>query len=357
VYRLVFSNRGGIRSLNTPTFLASNLRILLRLLEHHHIDSLAICREYGLNPDLADDPQARYPADQFIAAWEQAYHLIGLPSLGLEVPNFFRPTDLHALGYSFLASTTLRAALERLVRYGTVLNSKTAFHLEEAGQNIALCCARSDIASPVDKIMEDARAAIITHLCRMGGEQTLNPVTVEFTYPEPNDLTAYQAFFQCPMAFNASELRLVFSMRVADRPFSSANSDLARSSDQVLVSLLNNLQDETIVSKVKKAIAEHLPSGTPKEARIANTVFMSKRTLQRELARQGTTFTQSLDEVRRQLAERYIANQALPLTEISYLLGFSGVTAFSRAFKRWTGSSPGHYRKVGQGQCDATLAG
>ena len=107
---------------------------------------------------------------------------------------------------------------------------------------------------------------------------------------------------------------------------------------------MNELKSSDIISKVKRAIIESLPSGTPSEEEIARQVFVSSRTLQRKLADENTNFRTLLLEVRRKLAERYIADKTMPLVEISYMLGFSETSSFSRAFKQWTGTTPATFR-------------
>jgi AraC-like DNA-binding protein len=108
--------------------------------------------------------------------------------------------------------------------------------------------------------------------------------------------------------------------------------------------MIRNLNSSDIVSRVKRAIVHDLPSGTPNEADIAKRAFVSSRTLQRKLADEGTSFRALLLEVRRELAEKYILDNSMPLAEISYMLGFSDTSSFSRAFKRWTGDPPNAYR-------------
>ena len=96
---------------------------------------------------------------------------------------------------------------------------------------------------------------------------------------------------------------------------------------------------------MKNEIVDELPSGLPSDELIAKAVSMSTRSLRRRLSAEGTTYSQLLDAVRRELAERYIADTSRSLGEISYLLGFSELSSFSRAFKRWTGKIPGEYRR------------
>jgi AraC-like DNA-binding protein len=99
-----------------------------------------------------------------------------------------------------------------------------------------------------------------------------------------------------------------------------------------------------LISRVKSTIAERLASGTPNEEVIAKAVFTNSRTLIRRLAEKGTNFRKLLAEVRQELAKQYVADPSIPITEISFILGFSDVSAFSRAFKRWTGEAPQAFR-------------
>jgi AraC-like DNA-binding protein len=96
--------------------------------------------------------------------------------------------------------------------------------------------------------------------------------------------------------------------------------------------------------RVKVALLEHLPSGHVSEEEIAQGLHLSLRTLQRKLRDEGTSYKELLDETRRELATEYIKNPHVSISEITYLLGFSEPSNFSRAFKRWTGSSPSAFR-------------
>jgi AraC-like DNA-binding protein len=106
------------------------------------------------------------------------------------------------------------------------------------------------------------------------------------------------------------------------------------------------LEEDDFIARVKAAIANELPSGQPNDKDIAKMFCMSSRTLQRRLSAEGTNFSQMLDAVRRYLAEQYVTDPSLSLTEISFLLGFSRLSSFSRAFRRWTGQSPSAAREA-----------
>jgi AraC-like DNA-binding protein len=99
-----------------------------------------------------------------------------------------------------------------------------------------------------------------------------------------------------------------------------------------------------VVSRAKAVFIEQLASGEPSGADIARRLHMSRRTLQRKLAEAETSYQQLVDDTRREIALRYIDDRKMSVTDITFLLGFSGQSAFARAFKRWTGFSPTDYR-------------
>jgi AraC-like DNA-binding protein len=327
------------------TFLASEIRLLCRIVDSHGLDSGKICRDEGINPALAEQPRARYPFVRVAAAWRHAADVCGNPHLGLEAAKFYRATDFHGLAVVFLASSNLRQALERLVRYHAVVNTAVKMRLEQGTDRLDLFCSTPDIEEAARRTLGDARAAILVDLCRSAASADLDPLQMTFTYAEPADLSEHAALFRCPLVFGAPEWCLSFRLADAAKPFMASNRELARSNDQVLDHLVQSLRRDDLVSRVKMAMVDELPSGTPSEESIAKTVFLSARSLQRKLAEEHTSFTELLSAVRRELAEHYVRDPKVPVTEISYMLGFSDLSSFSRAFKRWTGKSPAASRQ------------
>ena len=111
-----------------------------------------------------------------------------------------------------------------------------------------------------------------------------------------------------------------------------------------MIEYLAKLDENDIVQRVKASIIELLPDGKMSDTRVAETLYMSNRTLQRKLEEQGTTFYNILTEIRKEMALKYLKDSQLTLTELSFQLGFSEMSSFSRAFKNWTGQSPREYR-------------
>lgn len=322
------------------TFLASEVRILWRVMESQGVDIRRVCRDSGLSVNVNPESRARYPFERVAVAWQRAAELSGNPHIGLELGKFYRATDFHGIAVVFLASDCLRTALQRLVRYHVVVNTAVPMKLEENDGRLDLLgppIATNDMALAAT---QDARAALVVDLCRTAAATELDPVEVAFTYPEPSDLTRHKAVFRSELKFNAPQWRLSFRLADAAKPFLASNRELALSNDHVLDQMVRGLREDTLVARVKLALIDELPSGAPSDGSIAKAVSLSTRSLQRKLAEEGTSFTKLLAQVRRELAERYVRDPHIPVTEIGYRLGFSDVSAFSRAFKRWTGVSP-----------------
>ena len=325
-------------------FLASLGRILWRLLEAHRIDRVGLFERNGLDPSLLRESRARYPFERLCAAWVETATVTGNQNIGLEAVKFYSPLDLNALGVTFLSSSTLLEALLRMDRYESVLSSDLDFSIVETKDRVDFICAEPVFDSIARRILEDVRTSVVLDLSRTGLNHSLDPTEIAFTYPKPEDTGDYFGLFHCPLVFGQEQSRISFKLTDVQRPFADTSRELAIANDHILDSMMRDLKSSDLISRVKKAIIDALPSGAPGQSDIAELMFVSNRTLQRRLADEGTNFRTLLLEVRHELAERYISDRSLPLAEISYMLGFSDTSSFSRAFKRWTGSAPNESR-------------
>lgn len=326
------------------SILASAGRMLWRYLEANKLEGDELFRRCGLDPSLIHDSRSRYPFQLLCKAIVEAAIISRNENIGLELAKFYNPLDFNALGVTFLSSGTLLEAFHRLMRYEATLNSNLLLTIEESEGRIELMSRVPDLPKDAARAIEDARISVLVDLCRTGLDRSLDPVEVAFTYPEPKSTGDHFGVFRCPVKFSQPVSKIAFDIADARLPFTAANRELAVSGDQILEKMMKDLQKADIISQVKRAIIDNLPSGTPDQDDIAKQVFVSSRTLQRKLADENTNFRTLLLEVRRELAERYIADKAMPLVEISYMLGFSDTSSFSRAFKQWTGTTPATFR-------------
>jgi AraC-like DNA-binding protein len=149
-----------------------------------------------------------------------------------------------------------------------------------------------------------------------------------------------EAFFGCPVDFDATGNCLLFRVADLDARLPTANSVLLRVNEQVLTDYLARLERSEVTVRVQAKLIQLLPSGEVDESSIARALNLSLRSMQRKLNARGVTFRKLLDDTRRQLAEQYLKDSTLSVSEIAYLLGFAEVSSFSRAFRRWTGHAP-----------------
>jgi AraC-like DNA-binding protein len=326
------------------TVLASSARILHRLLEHHGIDPAFVYREVGLDLDLVRDPRARYAGTKVRAAWQMATRLIDSPCFGLLTAEVWRPTDFHALGYAFLSSYTLKTAIQRIVRYHAIVDTAVKFDATLDDSYLRLTYEITDPDIPNVFALQDARLAGVFGLCREAYGPSFSAAAVSFTHPAPSCHGDYYGLFRCPVQFDAPKPELVLDRAMVEAPLPAASRELAVANEAILADYLRTLVHDDIVSRVKTAVIAHLPSGTPSAEAVAKELHMSIRTLHRRLSQAQTSFSETLEAVRRELAEQYISDPTRSLSEISFLLGFSEQSAFSRAFRRWTGQPPSTFR-------------
>ncbi|AUM67663.1 AraC family transcriptional regulator [Pseudomonas fluorescens] len=327
-----------------PTSLASWTRALRKQLDALGLDSHALCVEAGLDPQLMDDPNARYPLSGTTRLWALAVQASGDPAIGLRVSRFVSPTTFHALGYALVASGSLREVFERIVRYHPVVSDALTLQLsrDEDRYRFSLDVPQGRPAPAFEAI--DAFAAIYVRTCRNRLGRDYAPLAVYLRRPEPADPSPWHKVFRSPVYFGAEQDRLEFELSDFDSHLDDANPELAEHNETVLERTLAQLKPLTWERKVRAAIEAQLPEGEPSAERIAQAMHLSLRSLQRHLADEGCRFDALLNECRENLALLHLRDPQCSLSEVSYLLGFADASSFSRAFKRWTGMTPGQFR-------------
>ena len=326
--------------------LATATNILWKLIEAHGHDPDGLYREVGINPTLLNQPGARVPYLLVNQIWEKATQIIDDPCFGLKAHKYWHPSYFHALGYAWLASHTLRDALNRFVRYLRIVSEQIFLELQDEPAGFTIICGFERLGMRIPAQI-DMGMAMTIHICRLNYGENLKPVVVHFMHDAPPCAKKYDILFQSPVRFSAERDSITFSNADVDKYLIGANPQLARLNDQVMVEYLAKLNKDDIIDRVTSAIVDMLPSGGVADEKIAATLNMSVRSLQRRLKEVGTTFRTILDMVRKDLSATYVQDPNIELAEVAFLLGFSDQSAFSRAFKRWTGTSPSEARKSG----------
>lgn len=324
------------------TSLASFIKALRRTLDASGVDSPALFRAAGLDPQRLDDPEARFPVRGTATLWRLAREATGDPAIGLAVAEEVNQTTFHALGYSLLASASLRDAFERIVRYSRIVSDAAVVEFESQGGHDCLRIRPSPGTPPADEAI-DAIVAVYVRFGRMVLGRGFSPLRVRLARPQPPRTEAFERVLRAPIEYGAGVNELWFEPLALRRPLDGANPVLARLNEQILVDYLAQHDRRAFAARVRAAVVERLPQGEPVAAEVAQALNLSLRSLQRRLSDEGTSFDALLTQTRRELAQSYLAERRYSVSQITYLLGFSDTSSFTRAFKRWTGQAPSAY--------------
>jgi AraC-like DNA-binding protein len=336
-----------MRELAPPSVLSSWTRVIVDALHSLGIDPAPTLLEGGFAADSFTDPNARLPALATARMWRSASARAGDPAFGIYASRFVRPATFHALGYAVFASTSLRDALDRLLRYSHLVSDAAELSLDTSPSEVTLSfVARPDAVHtpgvPSDEAI-DAVTSLIVRTCRVLTDPSFALRAIQLRRAEPANPVVHERFFRCPLRFGAREEALTFDARELDRRLPTANPELARHNDDLVQRYLAGMREGTVVDRLRRILSQHL-SGDASPSKLAGLLGMSGRSLQRRLQEHGTSYAQVLRDTRRDLAMSYLVQHECSITEIAFLLGFEDASAFARAFRSWTGVTPSAFR-------------
>jgi AraC-like DNA-binding protein len=328
------------------TGLLSTAQIWTKLFQANGIDAMHLWREVGVPAEIMQEsPNARAPLKYLDAAIIRVASRVPDEGWGLKMAKCWHPSNLGVLGHAWLASSTLRTGLNRLARYWRIVGTRARIGLDDGDVGLTFSYGLTLDEPAVAYNTPDCWLALILDMCRVNAESRICAVQASLRRPTPPNPQAWNDFYGCPVQFAAAENGFTLSAADVDRVLPTSNRPLAGVLDGLLTEQLAKLSKDDVVSRCKAEFLEQLSSGEPSADDIAQRLHMSSRTLQRKLAEAGTNFQKLADECRRDLALRYIDDAGCSITDITFLLGFSGQSTFSRAFRRWTGVSPSEYRQ------------
>lgn len=297
-------------------------------------------------PALAGEARLRpvIPAGPWRALLDAAAERLQVPDLGLQIGMAFEISHLGLLGYALQSCPTLGAALLRLERYERLVNDINRLHWQAVGDDITLEWG-DERGRPGALIDEAAVAALVQATRQVTGQPGLCPRLIAFINPAPPDLAPYRDFFGTEPRFGEPRTRMVFPSAWLDLPLQRHDPVLADLMAAQVEALLGSLPAEAdITHKVRRLLAHGIGSEQASLEAVATALALSPRTLHRRLEAAGTSFRALFEDMRLHLARDYLADPRLTLGDVAALLGFSEQSAFTRAFRRWTGMGPKAWR-------------
>lgn len=306
------------------------------------VDRPQLMHDCGLNDSQLGDPDARVPFATQEQLW-QHLSLIEHAEPGLALGSNLAPGPFSVLGYLLQSSPTLGDALAAGLRYQRLVGEGGEVQLREQGDELQI------LYRPLHPELPATRTRVLALMaCWVQMFQPLldnwRLLRAQFVHPQPPTLDDYNRMFACPLQFAACDYGIVLPSSLAGQPLIQANPPLQNLLRQHAEVLLARLPSEGLTTRVVALLGEQLARGEPDRSELARRLHLSERTLQRRLAEEGHNYQQLLSDTRQHLAEQHLSTGDLPAAEIALLLGYSEPSVFFRAFRQWTGLTPGEYR-------------
>ncbi|RMF11330.1 MAG: AraC family transcriptional regulator [Alphaproteobacteria bacterium] len=347
-------DRGPIRSRNRSlpqqTFLGTSIsgwgRSVLLALDRLGFDGKAIFKECGLNPDDQGNALVRNPVAKMQHVWRVAESVASDKNLlAVEIARHLNASSFYALGFGLYASSSIDDMFQRFARYAGILSASVNFLIKKTDLDVMFeiddrRVVRSHLTSVVFLLF-------LLRICRELGGTDVMPRRIEVSWDEDDYTPALRTVTDAPIFRQRPRSFLQFNREPVERRLPSANAELASFQDRLCRDYLASLDEHAhLPSRVRLKIVQGLANETLTMKRVASSLNMSQRSLQRKLQEEGTSYRAILNEARRELAASYAMNEELSATEISYLLGFSNPAQFATTFRNWHGKTFTEYRKT-----------
>ena len=315
------------------------------------VDAAALLASVGLDAEGHWDPKSMLPADSYYIMLERLASQTDATDLPIRVGASMQLDENGALGLAFKAATTLGGSFQRVERYARLWTSVVEYELRPDPRGTLFILHRSGDRRLGLRLSNEATLASAVSIARQVSPMRVVPLEVLVQHPAPKSTASHTSYFGCSVRFGADLDALLFSRETLMQPNILGDEGISRYLISHLDAELAEIaEDAPLVARAKDAIAQALSEGAPKMADIARGLGLSARSFHRRLSEQGMSFQSLTEDTRRDLAVGLLRDDAHSLAEIAFLTGFSEQSSFTRAFKRWVGTTPASYRKARKGR-------
>ena len=338
----------------TPSASVHYLQSLLRVIDERQLDGRALFARAGLDPDLFQHPDSRVPFALLLDAWHLALDALDDQALGLVGAERFHPAIYGPLASIILTSPTLGDVATQLVRFQAIPENATHAELTlEEGEVVISFGSEYFDQARIRPVVEYAMSEIIgmaRFLVDRQHHDRIRYTRVRLAHDSLAPGQRYAQAFGVVPEFNQARNEVRFDAQLLGLPTTCPDPELFRSLLE-RIAARHDVAPASLAEQVEQFLVSALPRGVPRIVEVAEQLNMTVRTLQRKLEQEDWRYAELLDDVRQRLARQLLGRQEASVTEVAFLLGFSEPSAFHKAFQRWTGQSPGEWRR------SQTLAG
>jgi AraC-like DNA-binding protein len=315
----------------------------LTLLERWHVDGRALVAEVGLTPEALAQPGARISLPVAQKVITRAGELSGEPALGLYLGLQMRVSAHGYLGFALMTAATAGMALRLAVRFAPAHTDALRLSLREGPELTSLVIEELvDLGSAREVFLSGLMIGIWQMGNALTGQQLVGEAAL--TIPEPPDFPRFRHLLSSPVRFGQPENLLTFDNSLLDLPFLMADpaaQQLAREQCERELDALASTR--TLVDRVRRLLPLE-EAGFRSIHEVAHALHMSDRTLKRKLMVEGTSYVELLDAARKERALLLLRSPSLTLEQVAEQVGYSELSNFTRAFRRWTGVTPRKFR-------------
>ena len=331
-----------------PTTLSSVARLIGETLQKDYgLDPAPIFEQVKIDASKFRRPGSRELLSRMTRLWDMAVYMTDDPQFGMKAGLRVEPSDFYVLGHAWLASATLRGGIERLGRYAHVVS--TAITQAEVVDEDGMVVFVESVPDPdivVHRAASEAGIVAFFKLCEIVKRERVRPLKAELTFPADKARDYLDEYLDCPVSYGNQREKFYFSKQLFEEPLPGYIPGVLDSASRIAEQYLESLDQSKVATEVRRLLVQMLPSGKSDQDTVASRLYRSTSTLQRQLSAEGTSYRDILEGTRRSLAEKYLRDGQYSQAEIAYMVGFSDQSNFARAFKRWTGMSPGQFQKA-----------
>ncbi|MFW2078943.1 AraC family transcriptional regulator [Acinetobacter sp. ULE_I010] len=305
---------------------------------YHLLSNVGLCPT-----QLSSNSKQRISVDKAVALLEQSAQMSGCEVFGLRMAEQRQLSDFGEISLLLSYQHTLRDAIQTMVRYRNLLNDSLAIYVEEVGNTAIIREEVVTTASVYSRQASELALGIMHRLCAALLLQKWRPLSIHFTHSAPKDLSVHRRVFGCSLEFGSDFNGIVCTTTDLDSANPQANTAMASHAQRYL-DILQNDNESSIIFDIRKSIYLLLPMGRATIDQVAQTHGMNVRTLQRRLESAQTSFSDLMNDVRRNLVFRYLKNMNYSLGQVSDILGYSMPSSFTRWFISQFGMAPNTWR-------------
>lgn len=330
------------------TVMLPALAGIIQTLHERGLPMPALLKHAGLTPAQVRelDVDARVPTSRLADLYDYAMRESRDPGLPIRIAQQQSEDAIGVFGFVIATATDGVTAIQRAARYARVaFDCGVDWMVHESDDKIRVTFPMTP-KNLAQRIQVEAGIASFLQYFRTMGHLDVLPSDVVFPHPEPEDTSAHAAFFRCPIRWAAGPASFEFERHWAENALTpKADAHMSEFFQRYAEELLTSLKaDRPLTEQIRAILERELAGGEVSSSRVAKQLGMSERSLRRALQAEDVGFRDLVDDVRRERAKMLLRSRATTVSDVAYLIGFSDVSAFSRAFKRWTGTSPRAFR-------------